>query len=143
MNIKPFLSDKIYQKKKLTLIDKGEIVEKYMNTAPVLSNFFWTIVSNLKITEYANCDTISVNINNPVLGHKVSALRNYSAWKIRSSKPPAVPGICHPNKSRKQHHRSLNLAPSWCKSTLENIVTKEYSQYKEVCNRQQESPSPF
>lgn len=40
MNIKPFLSDKIYQKKKLTLIDKGEIVEKYMNTAPVLSNFF-------------------------------------------------------------------------------------------------------
>ena len=65
--IKPFLSDKIVSREKLTLIEEYEIVESDINTAQILNTFFSNIVSNLKIAEYANCDPISDKINNPVI----------------------------------------------------------------------------
>ena len=37
------------------------------NTAQILGTFFSNIVSNLKIAEYANCDPILDNINDPVI----------------------------------------------------------------------------
>ena len=66
--IKPFLSDKIVSTEKLTLIEDDEIVESDINTVlQILNTFFSNIVSNLKISEYANCHPISDNINDPVI----------------------------------------------------------------------------
>ena len=64
--IKPFLSDKIVSREKITLIEEDEIVESDSNTAQILNTFFSNIVSNLKIAEYANCDPISDNINDNI-----------------------------------------------------------------------------
>ena len=65
--IKPFLSDKIVSREKITLIEEDEIVESDSNTGQILNTFFSNIVSNLKIAEYADCDPISDNINDPVI----------------------------------------------------------------------------
>ena len=42
------------------------MVESDINTAPILNTFFSNILGNLKIAEYANCDPISDNINDPL-----------------------------------------------------------------------------
>ena len=65
--IKPFLSDKIVSREKITLIEEDEIVESDSNTAQILNTFFSNIVSNLKIAKYANCHPVSDNINDPVI----------------------------------------------------------------------------
>ena len=66
--IKLFLSDKIVSRRKLTLIEEDEIVESdIINTVQFLNTFFSNIVSNLKITEYGNCYTISDKIKDPVI----------------------------------------------------------------------------
>ena len=54
--IKPFLSDKIASREKVTLTEEDEIVEGDINTAQILKTFFSNIVSNLKIAEFANCE---------------------------------------------------------------------------------------
>ena len=54
--IKPFLSDKIVSREKLTLTEQDEIVESDIHTAQILD-----------IAEYANCDSISDSINDPVI----------------------------------------------------------------------------
>ena len=56
--IKPFLSDKIVSREKVTLIEEDEIVESDINTAQILNTFFSNIVSKLKIAEYANCNPV-------------------------------------------------------------------------------------
>ena len=63
--IKPFFSNKIVSRQKVTLIEEDEIVESEINTAQILNAFFSN--SNLKIAEYVNCDPISDNINDPVI----------------------------------------------------------------------------
>ena len=65
--IKPFLSDKIVSREKVTLIEEEEFIESDSNAAQVLNTIFSNIVSNLKIAESANCDPISDNINDPVI----------------------------------------------------------------------------
>ena len=54
--IKPFLSDKIASREKVTLTEEDEIAEGDINTAQIFNTFFSNIVSKLKIAEYANCD---------------------------------------------------------------------------------------
>ena len=76
--IKPFLSDKIVSREKLTLIEEYEFVESDINTAQILNTFFSNIVSNLKIAEYANCDPISDKINNPVI-ESIGKYRNHTS----------------------------------------------------------------
>ena len=74
--IKPFLSNKIMSREKVTLIEEDEIVEGDINTAQILNTSFSNIVSNLKIAEYANCDPISDNINDPVI-KSIAKCRNH------------------------------------------------------------------
>ena len=76
--IKPFLSNKIVSREKVTLIEEDEIVESDINTAQILNTFFSNIVSNLKIAEYANCDSISDNINDPVI-KSIVKYRNHTS----------------------------------------------------------------
>ena len=72
--MKPFLSDKIVSREKVTLIEEDEIVESDIITAHILNIFLSKIVSNLKIAK--NCDPLSDNINDPVVKYIVK-YRNY------------------------------------------------------------------
>ena len=76
--IEPFLFDKIASREKVTLTEEDEIVESDINTAQILNTFFSNIVSNLKIAEYANCDPISDNINDPVI-KSIAKYRNHAS----------------------------------------------------------------
>ena len=79
---KPFLSDKIVLKEKLTLIVKGEIFESDFDTVQTLNTFFSIVVSNIKIAEYANCDPTSDNINDPVIKSIVKYRNHPTILKI-------------------------------------------------------------
>ena len=59
------------------LIEKDEIVESDINTPQILNTCFSSIVSNLKIAGYANCDPISDNINDPVIIKSIAKYRNH------------------------------------------------------------------
>ena len=80
--IKPFLSNKIVSREKITLIQEDEIVESDINTVQILNTSFFDIVSNLKITEYANCNPISDKINDPVIKSIVKYRNHPSTLKI-------------------------------------------------------------
>ena len=80
--IKPFLSDKVVSREKITLIEEDEIVESDSNTAQTLNTFFSNIVSNLKIAEYTNCDPVSNSINDPVIKSIVKYRNHPSILKI-------------------------------------------------------------
>ena len=80
--IKPFLSHKIVSREKVTLIEEDEIVESDINTAQILNTSFSNIVSNLKIAEYATCDPISDNINDPVIKSIVKCRNHPSILRI-------------------------------------------------------------
>ena len=63
--IKPFLSDKILSTEIITLIYNGEVVATQQDTANVMNSFFSSVVTNLKITEYADYDPIVRYRNHP------------------------------------------------------------------------------
>ena len=65
--VKPFLSDKTPSDEKITLIEKDKINKTDTKTADVLNTLFSTIISNLNIPEYPVSDSISNDINDPVL----------------------------------------------------------------------------
>ena len=50
--------------------------------------------------------------------------------KIRSSNPPVVTGICDPNKSQAQHHRSLKLDSKLKHLNIELLYFQEKCQKK-------------
>ena len=82
--IKKFFSDKIVSRvivSKITLTEEDEIIESHRNAAQILNTFFSNIVSNLKIAEYANCDPISDNINDPVIKSTVKYRNHPSILK--------------------------------------------------------------
>ena len=80
--IKPFLSDKIVSREKLTLIEDDKIIESDINTPQILNTFFSNIVSNFKIAEYANYNLISDNINDSVINSIVKYRNHPSILKI-------------------------------------------------------------
>ena len=65
--IKPFLSDKIVSTERIILIDNGEVVATEQDTANDLNTFFFNVVTNLKIPEYADYDPITNSISDPIL----------------------------------------------------------------------------
>ena len=65
--VKPFLSDKIVSTERISLIDNCEVVATEQDTANVLNTFFSNIVTNLKISEYTDYDSIANNISDPIL----------------------------------------------------------------------------
>ena len=65
--VKPFLSDKITSKEKITLIEENKIVSNDENTAQVFNTFFSNIVGSLNIPEYVTNDPISDNISDPII----------------------------------------------------------------------------
>ena len=65
--VKPFLSNKITSKEKITLIEKNEIVSNDESTAQVLNTFFSNVVGSLNIPEYFTNNPISYNISDPII----------------------------------------------------------------------------
>ena len=69
-------------REKVILIEEDEIFESDINTAQILNTVFSNSVSNLKIAEYANCDSVSDNINDPVIKSIVKYRNPLSILKI-------------------------------------------------------------
>ena len=65
--VKPFFSDKIVSTERITLTYNGEVVATEQDTANVLNTFISSIVTNLKIPEYADYDPVANNISDPIL----------------------------------------------------------------------------
>ena len=93
--IKPFLSDKIVSREKLTLIEEYEIVKSDINTAQILNTFFSNSVSNLKIAENANCNPISDKINNPVI-KSIGKYRNHTSMLKKGKYAPGISVLFFP-----------------------------------------------
>ena len=64
---KPFFSEKITSKDKITLIEENEIVSNDENKAQVSNIFFSNILGSLNILKFANNDPISDNINEAII----------------------------------------------------------------------------
>ena len=82
--VKPFLSDKITSKEKITLIEEHEIVSNNENTAQVLNTFFSNIVGSLNIPEYVTNDPISDS--NPIKIPRTSQHTHYMRSIQRNKK---------------------------------------------------------
>ena len=61
--VKPFLSDKIISKEKITSIEENQIVSNNGNTAQVLNTFFSNFVGSLSTLEYVVNDVCT---NDPI-----------------------------------------------------------------------------
>ena len=79
---KPCSSDKVASTSKTTLIEKEENVVGDYNTANVFNSFFSNIASNIKITEYSNCEPLANNISDPVLKSVVKYRNHLSILAI-------------------------------------------------------------
>ena len=65
--VKPYLSDKVTSKEKITLIEENEIISNDENTAQVLNTFISNIVGSLNIPEYITNDPIYDNISDRII----------------------------------------------------------------------------
>ena len=66
----------------INLYQEDEIIESDINTVQILNTFFYNIVNNHKIAQYASCDPISDNINYPVTKSIVKYRNHPSILKI-------------------------------------------------------------
>ena len=63
----PFLSEKIVSTEKISLTDSDDIFSSDHETVRVLNTFFSNVVSSPKTPEYTNYDSISNDINDPII----------------------------------------------------------------------------
>ena len=66
--VKPFLSEKLKSREKITLAEKEELVSSESDVAQRFNQFFSNIVKNLDIPKYVVGDTLHLNLkNHPIL----------------------------------------------------------------------------
>ena len=66
--VKPFLSEKLKSREKITLVEKEELVSSESHVAQRFNQFLSNIVKNLDIPKYMVGDTLHVNLkNHPIL----------------------------------------------------------------------------
>ena len=66
--VKPFRSEKIKSREKITLVEKEELVSSESDVAQRFNQFFSNIVKNLDITKCVVGDTLHLNLkNHPIL----------------------------------------------------------------------------
>ena len=93
--LKPFLTDKVKTKSKITLIEKKyedsstepseEIISDEEKVAEIFNNFFVNVVSNLKILNNHNCNMDFQKTDDPVL-NAISKYRYHSSIVMINSK---------------------------------------------------------
>ena len=64
---KPLLSNKVVSNEKMTLIENNNIIENDEKTATNLNNFFSDVITSLNIPQYNKTETVSQNINDPLI----------------------------------------------------------------------------
>ena len=66
--VKPFLSEKLKSREKITLVEKEELVSSESDVAQCFNLFFSNIVKNLDIPKYVVRDMLHLNLkNHPIL----------------------------------------------------------------------------
>ena len=82
--IKPLFSDKNNICRKITLIEKNEIISNDKEVAEVMNDFFSNAVANLDITGYQNC--IHSNTDNDIIGNIITKFKHHpSILKIKDN----------------------------------------------------------
>ena len=74
--VTPFLSDKVLSTERITLIENDRIINIDNGIANIMHIIFSTIVINLNVLEYHDCEGMSGNITDPILKAK-SYCRNH------------------------------------------------------------------
>ena len=64
---KPLLSNKVVSNEKMTLIENNNIIKNDEKTATVLNNFFSDVITSLNIPQHNETETVSQNINDPLI----------------------------------------------------------------------------
>ena len=124
--VKPFFSDKITSKEKITLIEENEIVSNDENTAQVLNTFFLNIVGSLNIPEYITNDPVSDNISDPII-----------KLIVKYRKHPSILTIGEACTERKKKYAAF----SFSKVAKEEIFRKILNLYVSKACRDTDIPS--
>ena len=122
--VKPFLSDKIMSKEKITLIKENESISNDENTAQVLNTFFSNIVGSLNIPEYDTSDPISDNISDPII-----------KLIVKYRKHPSILTIGEVCKERKKKHAAFSFSKVAKEKIFRNILNLHVSkacQYTDI-----------
>ena len=61
-NVKPLLSDKISESRKITLVNNNRIVSDDREISDILTNFFVNVVPNLNIPEFTGSDNLHKHV---------------------------------------------------------------------------------
>ena len=64
--VKPLLSNKVLYNERITLVEDDKIIENNRNTASILNEFFFNIISTLEILQYNEMEPVSHNIGAPL-----------------------------------------------------------------------------
>ena len=102
--IKLLLSDKVKSSDKITLVERGEIINENGKNAEILNTFFSNAAKNLKIPACQDTDTLANNISHPIL-KAITKFRNH----------PSIIVIKDFNK---------NSRFDFCRVSVENVVTE-------------------
>ena len=114
--VKPFLSDKIMSKEKITLIKENESISNDENTAQVLNTFFSNIVGSVNISEYVTNDPVSDNVSDPIIKLIVKYRKNPSILTIGE--------VC---KERKKKHAAFSFSKVAKEKILRDVLNPDVS----------------
>ena len=125
--VKPFLSVKVKSTQKTTLIDNDKIVKNDDDTARVLNTFFSNIVSDLKISDYNNCDQLAENIQESVLNTIVKYRNHPSIFTMGETckKNPQVSFRCINKDKMLKEILNLDASKSCQGSDISSRIIKE------------------
>ena len=90
--VKPFLSEKLKSREKITLVENEELVSSEFDIAQRFNQFFSNIVKNLDIPKYVVGDTLHLNLkNHPTLMAILKYRDHPSIITIKRFRYPTVP----------------------------------------------------
>ena len=75
--VKPFLSEKLKSREKITLVEKEELVSSESDVAQRFNQFFSNIVKNLDIPKYVVGDTLHLNLKKHPIFMAILKSRNH------------------------------------------------------------------
>ena len=89
--VKPFLSEKLKSREKITLVEREELVSSESDVAQRFSQFFSNIVKNLDVPKYVVEDTLHLNLKNHPILMAILRYRDHPNITIKRFRYQTVP----------------------------------------------------
>ena len=142
--VKPFLSEKLKSREKITLVEKEELVSSESDVAQRFNQFFSNIVKSLDIPKYAVGDTLHLNLkNHPTLAAILKYRDDPSIITIKRFRYQTVPFHFSyiDKKTVLEILRSLSKNKASQETDMPVRVVKENAEYfaKIICSQFNES----